>query len=406
VAIALVGDSVQRRHYLGAIGVVSAIETVGWVLGPIYGALVVGLLGGIDEAWRWIFWINVPLLLIALLVVVRGFAGTRSPAPARGLRSLDLPGAILLSISLVTFNLALASGGEFGTNRGTGMRAMGGTPNPLADFTPALLSICVAGTLALVIRERRARFPLLPVSLFRSTQFRGNMLANVLLGAVLMVAMVNIPVVVALLSAPDEVSRRSALLLAPFTISIAAGSFGAGAVIARLSSRSASRIAVVMIVAGCGAVFLLLQGSAPFWIVPGLVLAGGGIGLLLPPLGVVVLETATAADRGAAASSALMFRLLGMTVGVSALTALGIRRLQALTGRLDPVVQTVGESTASFLNRQRLFIEDHAIPLSLQVIGETFLVAGCIAAFLAVPLFMLADRSDLRKGPAEPKSGL
>ena len=405
VAIALVGDRVRRRHYIAAIGVVSAIETIGWVLGPIYGALIVGLLGGMDAPWRWIFWINVPLLLIALLAVVRGFAGTREPVPARGLRSLDVPGAFLLSVSLVTFNLALASGAEFGTSRGTGLRAMGGTPNPLADSIPLLLSICVVATLVLVIRERRARFPLLPVSLFGSTRFRAIMLANLLLGAVLMVAMVNVPVVVALLSTPDEVSRRSALLLAPFTVSIAVASFGAGAVIARMGSRNASRIAVGMIVVGCGAVFLLLQEASLEWLAPGLALAGGGIGLLLPPVGAVVLETATADDRGAAASAALMFRLLGMTVGVSALTALGIRRLQTLTGRLDPVVQAAGESTASFLNRQRMFIEDHAIPLSLQVIGETFLVAGGIAALLTVPLLMVSDRLDLGQETSEAEPG-
>ncbi|CAA9583553.1 MAG: Uncharacterized MFS-type transporter [uncultured Thermomicrobiales bacterium] len=403
VAIALVGDRVQRRHYVAAIGVVSAIETIGWVLGPIYGASVVGLLGGRDEPWRWIFWINVPLLLIALVVVVRGFAGMSPPA-ARGRRSLDLLGALLLSISLVAFNLALASGGEFGSNRGTGLRAMGGTPNPLANHIPALLSICLVATLVLVFRERRARFPLLPVSLFKSMRFRGNVLANLLVGAVLMVVMVNIPVMVALLSAPGEVSQRSALLLAPFTISIAATSFIADSVIARMGLGRASRVAIVMIVVGCAAVFLLLREGSLVWVAPGLALAGGGIGLLLPPLGASVLETAAASDRGAAASSALMFRLLGMTVGVSALTALGVRRLQTLTGRLEPVVQSSGESTASFLNRQRLFIEEHAIPLSLQVIRETFLVAGLVAVFLTVPLLMLAGPSDFRKGVPGPES--
>jgi len=404
VAIALVGDRVARRHYLASIGVVSAVETIGWVLGPIYGASVVGLLGGRDESWRWIFWINVPLLLIALGFVLRGFSGMLVPPQVHALRSLDFSGAILLSISLVTFNLALASGGEFGTNRGTRLRAMGGTPNPLAEIVPTLLAICVLSTVLLVIRERRARFPLLPVSLYRSARFRGNIIANVLLGAVLMVAMVNIPVVVALLSAPDDVSRRSALLLAPFTISIAAASLSAGAIIARAGPGGASRGAVLLVVTGCASVFLLLRGESLFWIAPGVATAGVGIGLLLPPLGAVVLEAATAEDRGAAAASALMFRLLGMTVGVSALTAMGIRRLQTLTGRLDPVVQTAGESTASFLNRQRVFIEEQAIPLSIQVIRETFLVAGVIAASLIVPLLMLAGRSDFRRGETEPGS--
>jgi hypothetical protein len=85
-----------------------------------------------------------------------------------------------------------------------------------------------------------------------------------------------------------------------------------------------------------------------------------------------------------------MFRLLGMTIGVSTLTALGVRRLQELTSRVEPIVRDPDESTASFLLRQREFIIDHAIPLSLQVIEETFLVAAVIAVVAALPLASLA----------------
>lgn len=393
ITIALVGDQIGRHLQLAGIGVVSAIETIGWVLGPIYGASVVELLGAREEPWRWIFWINIPLLLIALIVVVRGFSRTSPSTERTTPRLLDIPGAILLSLSLVTFNLALASGGEFGSNQGTGLRAMGGTPNPLAEQVPVLLVTCVVSTIALVMWERRTRSPLLPTALYRSIRFRGSILANMLIGAVLMVSMVNIPVVVALLSEPDDVSRRSALLLAPFTITIATASFGAGALIGRVGISRSSRLAVFMVVAGCVSLYGLLRDQSLLAMVPGLAISGVGIGLLLPPLGAVILETSSAEDRGAAASSGLMFRLLGMTVGISALTAIGIRRLETLTGRLDPIVQTTGESTASFLNRQRVFIEDHAIPLSIQVIRESFLIAGAIGALLIVPLLMLAGRS-------------
>lgn len=392
ITIALVGDEVERPFHLAGIGVVSAIETIGWVIGPIYGAIVVELFAGSDESWRWIFWINVPLLLGALAFVVRGLSGGRIASSIGTLGSLDVPGAFLLSVSLVTFNLAIASGGEFGSNRGTGLRALGGTSNPLADWVPILLGACLVSTIALILWERHARRPLLPMALFRSRRFRASIIGNVLLGAVLMVSMVNIPVVVALLSTADEASGRSALLLAPFTITIAVASFGAGAVIGRAGERRSSLMAAVMVIAGCASLHVLLRDQSLIAMVPGLAVAGAGIGLLLPPVGAVVLDAAPSEDRGAAASSALMFRLLGMTIGVSALTAIGVRRLQTLTGRLDPIVQSPDESTASFLNRQRQFIEDHAIPLSVQVIRETFLIAGLIGALLIIPLIVLSDR--------------
>jgi MFS family permease len=126
----------------------------------------------------------------------------------------------------------------------------------------------------------------------------------------------------------------------------------------------------------------------------GLVIAGIGIGLLLAPLSAVALDVSSERDRGAAASMALVFRLLGMTIGISTLTAAGVSRLQTLTGRLDPVVQKANESTAEFLSRQQQFIEDHAIPLSVQVIQETFLAAAALAALAIIPVMLIRRRPD------------
>jgi hypothetical protein len=63
--------------------------------------------------------------------------------------------------------------------------------------------------------------------------------------------------------------------------------------------------------------------------------------------------------------------------------------LQALTDRLDPVVQNPGESTAAFLVRQTEFIRDHAIPLSVQVVRETFLLAAILAGIAFIPIRLL-----------------
>ncbi len=75
-----------------------------------------------------------------------------------------------------------------------------------------------------------------------------------------------------------------------------------------------------------------------------------------------------------------------MTIGISALTAFGVRRLQALTGRLEPVVPRPNEATSDFLARQQLFIEEHAIPLSILVVRETFLIAALLALLALIPI--------------------
>ena len=97
-------------------------------------------------------------------------------------------------------------------------------------------------------------------------------------------------------------------------------------------------------------------------------------------------------DRGAAASTALVFRLLGMTIGISTLTAAGVARLQSLTDKVAPIVQGPDESTAAFLSRQQQYIQDHAIPLSIQVMQETFLAAALLAALAIVPILAMRGR--------------
>jgi MFS family permease len=402
VAIALAGDTLGRKGQLAGIGFVSAMETIGWILGPIYGAAVTEIVGFTAEPWRWVFWLNVPVLAV-LIVVLRGMAKSSARPPGNVIRLLDLPGTVLLVIALVCLNLALASGGEIGASTGTGLRAMGGTANPLADQVPWLLAAAGIAMVLLILTELRTTHPILPVRLYRQRPFLATILVNLCIGAVLMVTMVNIPVVVALTADPGDSSTLSALLLAPFTVAIATASLLASRLTHVIGEKWTLGGGIVLSAAGCVLVSIL-QEQGNFWsLVPGLLVSGAGLGLLLPALGTLPIQLASVSERGAAASSALMFRLLGMTVGVSTLTALGVRRLQVLTGRVEPIVREPDESTASFLLRQREFIIDHAIPLSLQVVEETFLVAALIAIVAALPLAALA-RFMAGKGEEQPET--
>ncbi|MDQ3541035.1 MAG: MFS transporter, partial [Chloroflexota bacterium] len=165
VTIALVGDTLNRRQQLAGIGIVGAAETIGWMLGPLYGAAVVDLLPVTDEAWRWVFWINVPLLTGALLLVLRSLDQESMQVDIGDLGRLDAVGASLLAIGLVAINLALASSGEVGAQARSGLRPLGGTPNPLAEQAPWLLALAVVTLIGFAFWIGRARHPLLPVDL-------------------------------------------------------------------------------------------------------------------------------------------------------------------------------------------------------------------------------------------------
>ena len=78
-----------------------------------------------------------------------------------------------------------------------------------------------------------------------------------------------------------------------------------------------------------------------------------------------------------------------MTVGISTLTAIGVRRLQGLVGNLDLIVQLPNETTAEFFVRQTRFLEETVIPLTLQVVRETFLVAAGLALLALIPIYFM-----------------
>lgn len=398
VTMALVGDLLPPARRAGALGLVGAVDTLGWVLGPLWGAGVVALVPG-DEAWRWVFFANIPLGLLASVAILRS-EGMRGGRRQGWLSRLDLTGTLLLAGSLLALNLGLSAGGELGGAQ-SGGRALGGTRNPLGAYLlPLLIGALVLGAL-LLWWERRANHPVLPLGLFRRRRFSAAMAANTVAGAALIVAMVDVPVVVALLVAPERISSVSALMLAPFTLLMAVLALVGGAISERMGERLTAGVGLVLVAIGYAVLWYGLRESVYLGMVPGLALAGAGFGLVIAPVGASAIDAAPSADRGIAAGLTLVFRLLGMTIGISGLTAIGVRRLQTLTGDLEEFPREAGESTAELLARQAQFLEERVIPLSIQVVRETFLLAGLLALVALVPVWFM------RRGSVdEPEEGV
>jgi MFS family permease len=389
VTMAMVGDLLPPGRRAAALGLVGAVDTLGWVLGPIWGATLVEVAPGQDP-WRWVFIVNVPLAIAAAVAIGR-LGGARSPTASGWANRLDVPGALLLAGTLLALNLGLSAGGELGAPAG-GARALGGSRNPVAELVLPLLAVAVVLGVILVQRQRRAEWPLLPVTLFGDRQFSAAIVANFLVGASLIVAMVDIPVITAMLVDQASVSRVSALMLAPFTVLIALLSLTGGRIVSRLGFRQTASIGLVLVAIGYAALWLGLRGGVLIGMVPGLVLAGAGFGLVFAPIGATAIDAAPDPDRGIAAAMTLVFRLLGMTIGISTLTAIAVRRLQGLVGNLEEVVQAPGESTADFLARQTALLYETVLPVSLQVARETFLLAGAIALLGLIPVAFFANR--------------
>src|SRR5919112_3696421 len=116
VTMAMVGDLLPPGRRAAALGLVGAVDTLGWVLGPIWGALLVEIAPGPDP-WRWVFIVNIPLAA-ATAVAIGRLGGARPPAVSAWASRLDVPGALLLAGTLFALNLGLSAGGELGAPAG------------------------------------------------------------------------------------------------------------------------------------------------------------------------------------------------------------------------------------------------------------------------------------------------
>ncbi len=440
--LALVADlyPVQRRGV--PLGVVSAVQEIGSVVGPLFGALVlsvadwraiflinlaVGLvlaaalhtlaerspaasrrpdwLGGIlllvalvagalvltqpsqimqDLTWgqlfipfagdgRWLTPIGVVAIVAAVLFVVRCLTARNPLVDLRGwgrsMREADLPGALLLAVALSGIILAFA------------------TADPkIQVFSDQgvwyLLGGAVAGAL-FVRHQRRATAPLVPRGALSATPAWGSLVVSFFIGAALIAALIDIPLFARTTVYPDS-QLQAALVLVRFLVALPVGAIIGGYLTRRLPAGVVT--AAGMLLAAVG--FLLMSrweltslehASSSI----ALVVGGLGFGLALAPVNAAVLATTADDVHGLSTALVVVARMVGMLVGISALTTLGLRSYYAEQGDVPPAREVCdGRSRCSeftLLLKEAGIAQEQTVFLGAAVCA---LVAGLLAVFL------------------------
>jgi EmrB/QacA subfamily drug resistance transporter len=322
-AQAIIADIVpprDRGRYMGLIGSVFAVASVA---GPLLGGFLVTHL-----SWRWVFYVNVPVGIVAVVIV-----STRLHlhTPHRQHR-IDYLGAALLSGGVAALILLATWGGTeyaWGSNEIIGLGIVG-----------------VALLAAFVWQERRAAEPILPLQLFRSRIFSVANAMGFTIGMAMFGAIIFIPL---FLQIVYGVSAQSSGLR---TIPLMAGLLGS----AILSGRAISRIGryrpfpiagTAVLVVG---MFLLseLGVATPPWVASAyMVVVGVGLGLVMQVLVLAVQNDARPQEIGVATASATFFRSMGGAFGVALFGTIFASRLsdqlaglpQRVTARLGSGVQ-------------------------------------------------------------------
>jgi MFS family permease len=371
----VVGDVYPPERRARSLGVLGAIDTLGWVWGPMYGAVLVRFL-----SWHWQFWLNIPLAIFGMLAAWWALA----PLDQQSRTSrIDWVGAGTLTVALVSLSVALLSSAEIQSVTGleelTGSGGIGG---------PWLFVVSAVALAFFIYHQRRTDDPLIDVSLFKGRNLTVAMIINFLVGAGLIIAMVDVPLFVNVVEIDLE---RSAIIagavLSALTAAMTITSYAGGLIAERTWYQPPTLIGLALALAA-----FLLMGfgwnpdttyTSMAW---QLAILGAGFGLVIAPTSAAVVDAAPPDRRGTAAGLVIVLRLIGLSVGLAGLTSWGLYRFNELRGTIElPPITDPGYAAA---------VTRAQAELTTASLSETFLAAAVvIAVALAIGFTMRRDRA-------------
>jgi hypothetical protein len=284
--------------------------------------LVAGLTTG--QAWipmidgrRW----SAPLAVLTLGLAALGLALSR--AELGGLRQLDVVGSVLLAGALSGLVLAFVT-------------ADPQTAVVAPDAAPLLVGSGLL-TVGFVVRQRTAQSPLIPIGAVRQPAAWGALLVNLLVGAALVAALVDVPVFARSTAQDDQLG--AAMVLVRLLIAVPVGALLGGWAIRRLPATVVA--AGGMLLAAIGLAGMTRWDDGTLVGVGGtgeLVVAGLGFGLAIAPVNAALLASTRAQVHGIASALVVVARMIGMLVGLSVLTGVGLRVFYREQDRIGTVL--------------------------------------------------------------------
>ena len=303
LALAVIGDIIPPRERGRYQGYFAAVFGTSSVLGPVLGGFFAD-----GPGWQWIFFINVPIGLVALVITS---AALKMPHVRRD-HSIDYLGAALVVGSVSSFLLYTAwAGPDLGWGSGTGI---------------ALLVAGVVLAVAFVLVERRAAEPIIPMRLFGNSIFSIANLFGFLIGIAMFGSMIFIPVY---LQVVDGMSpTQSGLAMLPMVVGIFSTSIAAGQMMSRNGRYKIYPILGASIVIVSLVMLSQLTASSPYWYAGlSMYVLGAGLGFTMQILITVVQNSVDRSDIGVATSSVTFFRQMGGSFGTALFGAILSSRL-------------------------------------------------------------------------------
>lgn len=368
VAMAVAGDLFGGTRRGLALGLIGAVTEAGGVLGPVWGAFVTTTWG-----WTWIFWLNLPLVVVLLVI------GSLCLPRARGAREpVDILGALVFGASLTCLTIGLGQ-----QNEGTGVL----DPTAHSTFNPLFLGAAAVLFGAFIVLELVIRWPVVDPRLFRRVAFSAASILSLIIGVALIISLVEIPLF--LFSLQDTTTIAAGLALLRLTALVPVGALAGGWLSGRIGCPLTAAIGTLLTAAGLYQMSLWPSNVGELQVTVATVTAGLGFGLVIAPISTSALNANPPNQAGVASSVVTALRMTGMTIGLAAIVGWGLERFRTILADSQQLRQpgiTPGAAAE---------IVTHALH---QVYSDIFLVTAVLALIGVIPALLLWRRG---KGAAE-----